>query len=261
MWGPPTSTMNFCEGDYAVTPMVAEFWNTLTAAPIIAIGAAGMRMCVAHALGHELLCAYLLVFVIGVGTMAFHATLRREGQILDELPMLWGSCIFIDASVRAADARTGHSNRHWSTSALGTYSAFATVVYFKGGFERFLAMYIASVAALVVVAGRYSFVTLASRTPPLQRRLIVAATLVYVGGFALLWVPGELGCASLPWMKVMPTHALFHLTSTAGPHLYLLAIALLKQPSQLQVARSAAFFGLPAVVGRLGGGRQRSREE
>ena len=28
----------WCEADYAVTPYIAEFWNTLTSVPLVAIG-------------------------------------------------------------------------------------------------------------------------------------------------------------------------------------------------------------------------------
>merc|ERR1719354_525403 len=31
----------------------------------------------------------LLVFIIGVGSVAFHGTMKRSGQILDEVPMLF----------------------------------------------------------------------------------------------------------------------------------------------------------------------------
>ena len=37
---------------------------------------------------------------------------------------------------------------------------------------------------------------------------------------------GELLCHQLPLMQRLPMHALFHLTSTAGPHLGLTALAL-----------------------------------
>ena len=39
--------------------------------------------------------SYIGVFVIGLGSVAFHGTLLRWGQVLDEVPMLWASLCFL----------------------------------------------------------------------------------------------------------------------------------------------------------------------
>jgi len=46
------------------------------------------------------------------------------------------------------------------------------------------------------------------------KRLLVAAFVFYVGGFAVLWLPDRLACARVQRFQL---HALFHLTSTVGP--------------------------------------------
>nr|XP_004610962.1 unnamed protein product [Sorex araneus] len=57
-WGPPTSTLEWCEENYAVTPYIAEF-------------------------------------LVGMGSWCFHMTLKYEMQLLDELPMIYSCCIFV----------------------------------------------------------------------------------------------------------------------------------------------------------------------
>ena len=37
--------------------------------------------------------AYLVIAIVGLGSVAFHATLHRNCQMLDEVPMLWSAAI------------------------------------------------------------------------------------------------------------------------------------------------------------------------
>jgi dihydroceramidase len=45
--------------------------------------------------GFKFSLASLALIVIGVGSFAFHGTLLRSAQMLDEIPMLWGSLSFL----------------------------------------------------------------------------------------------------------------------------------------------------------------------
>ncbi|KAL1115631.1 hypothetical protein AAG570_005921 [Ranatra chinensis] len=38
---------------------------------------------------------YFLIFIVGLGSWAFHMTLLYEMQLFDELPMVWGSCVLV----------------------------------------------------------------------------------------------------------------------------------------------------------------------
>ena len=80
-WGEPTATMNFCEPDYEMTHYLAEFLNTLSSLPLTLCGLSGLHLCHEQRLGHEQWLAYGAVAVIGAGSVAFHATLLRTGQV------------------------------------------------------------------------------------------------------------------------------------------------------------------------------------
>ena len=94
-WGTPTSTVDFCEPNYAVSHFVAEFWNAVTSIPIALVGLSGMVLSRRQQLGAEQFSCYAVVCIVGLGSIAFHATLMRTGQVLDEVPMLWVSLTLI----------------------------------------------------------------------------------------------------------------------------------------------------------------------
>ena len=41
----------------------------------------------------RLIAAYTSLFVIGLGSVMFHATLRYEMQLMDEVPMIYGTAV------------------------------------------------------------------------------------------------------------------------------------------------------------------------
>ena len=78
--------------------------------------------------------------------------------------------------------------------------------------------------------------------------MLIAAACTYAGGFLLLWLPGELLCHSIPLVQRLPLHAIFHLTSAAGPHLGLTAFALARHEHESPTAPGSLLFaGLPAI--------------
>ena len=41
-WGVPTASIDWCEQNYAITPFVAEFWNTLSSLAMVIAGVVGL---------------------------------------------------------------------------------------------------------------------------------------------------------------------------------------------------------------------------
>ena len=248
-WGVATATTDFCEPNYVRTHFIAEALNATSSLPIALLGIAGMWHCVKEELGMEQMLCYALIFVIGVGSVGFHATLLRGWQVLDELPMLWVIVSFWYALGCSYHHRTGTRFPLAARGALLCYACASTCVYFVYGFLPFIISYACSIVALVALCVRHCIYG-ELRSTPLARRLLLGAGFTYVGGFALLWVPGEVFCASVPWADKL--HALFHLTSSAGPQLLLTGLALSKHHRErVSAAPHWRFGGLPAVV-RLG---------
>jgi hypothetical protein len=80
------STVNWCEHDYAVSPYIAEFWNTLSGVSILLSAIVwGFYM---YPLNKTLTKVFIWLVIVSIGTSLFHATLLYKYQLLDELPML-----------------------------------------------------------------------------------------------------------------------------------------------------------------------------
>lgn len=92
-WGMPTSTIDWCEENYVVSPYIAEALNTVTNAGFIALA----LFAIFHAWRNKLELRFVFTaagfLLVGIGSWFFHMTLRYEYQLLDELPMIYATCI------------------------------------------------------------------------------------------------------------------------------------------------------------------------
>lgn len=91
-WLPHTSSVDFCEPDYLLTPYIAEPHNVWSSFYFVMLGVIGL--CLGNPL-HEwrVVLQYLALSVVGLGSMALHGTLNAVWQSADEVPMLWQVCI------------------------------------------------------------------------------------------------------------------------------------------------------------------------
>ena len=85
-WGPPTSSIDWCERNRADFIFV-EPVNTLSNLAFIVPSLLGAYW--AHATKFSVM--FLLVALIGVGSFCFHASLLFTSQLFDELPMIWAA--------------------------------------------------------------------------------------------------------------------------------------------------------------------------
>jgi len=95
-WGAPTSSVDWCEENYRYSPYICELFNTLSSFALVLAGGLGWWLH-RRQLEPRFRVALLALAVVGVGSVAFHATLRFELQMLDELPMLWLALVMIYA--------------------------------------------------------------------------------------------------------------------------------------------------------------------
>ncbi|ODQ64187.1 alkaline ceramidase [Nadsonia fulvescens var. elongata DSM 6958] len=92
-WGIQTSTIDWCEENYVVSSYMAEALNTVTNAGFIALAFYAIRDILANRLEKRFLIASCGFALVGVGSWMFHMTLLYEYQLLDELPMIYATCV------------------------------------------------------------------------------------------------------------------------------------------------------------------------
>ncbi|KAI9353905.1 ceramidase, partial [Obelidium mucronatum] len=85
-----TSTLDWCEENYAVTQYIAEYYNTLSNISFLIVSVFGLKTL--RELRVEELRDYLALgslVVVGIGSTLFHGTMQFHAQILDEVPMIY----------------------------------------------------------------------------------------------------------------------------------------------------------------------------
>ena len=221
---PSPSPPRRCEGNYQVSSYIAEFFNTLSSVPTFTVGVYFLLIAGKHRYGFRFRLAGWMLALVGLGSVAFHGTLTRFGQILDEVPMLYSSSIFlwISGSLHYPVGPAGDAKSARLGWGLLAYCVLVTLAYANGGFEVFFVAYALTVVAVAVTSLRAAA---KSKVRATTRPYVLWALGIYIGGFLALWVPEQIFCGnrlhvhhhSLLQELPVPLHAFFHVTSSVGP--------------------------------------------
>jgi len=239
-WGEHTATVDWCETNYAVCRFIAEFWNTTSNLALILPALFGIAVFFKYPFEKRFLFAWLSLLTVGVGSWCFHMTLRYDMQLLDELPMIWGSCIFLYCTL---EVKTPRFYNHLAILLLIVYSLVVTFIYIFLNIpviQNIVYGFLAVLAALRMFylafsTGRtderkiYGMHISADQRRQMQR-IVVFSGLIYLGGF-VLWNIDNVFCAQLTAIKrwIGPAlapffefHALWHLFTGTGCYLQVL---------------------------------------
>lgn len=223
-WGRPTSTLDWCEENYVVSSYIAEFWNTVSNLIMILPPLCGAFQTYKDGLEFRYVSSFLGLTAVGVGSWFFHMTLQYEMQLLDELPMIYSTCIFVYSLYECF--KQEHTISLCSITLLLIYSVSVSVVYLQWKEPVFhQVMYGALVACLVI---RSIFIV--TWVYPWLRALCYTSLSVFLLGF-VLWNIDNLLCDSLRAAReslppgvgpVTQFHAWWHLLTGLGSYLHIL---------------------------------------
>jgi len=225
-WGPPTSTVDWCETNYEHVYYVSELFNSVSSLAMVLVGVLGI---VLHrgVLERRFVLAFALVSVVGLGSIAFHTTLRFEHQMMDELPMLYlASVIAFILIEKGPERRFGA----WLPLGLVVYAAVATAL--TAGMRGKLQMYLfhASFVTLELFALVGTWLIHRRSTDVRGRRIFRLGMSSYL--IAIIAWRSDLGFCStlnqaLPAMGIPnpQLHAWWHVLVSFGFYTLLLVIA------------------------------------
>ncbi|KAI5462928.1 alkaline phytoceramidase [Mariannaea sp. PMI_226] len=227
-WGEQTSTLNFCEEDYALSFYCAELCNTVTNALFVWLGVKGILSCIKYSHPNIFLVAFIGYIVVGLGSISFHATLKYPMQLVDELSMIYTTCLMMYASFSFSKSRIFSVSL--GIGLLGL-AAFITLYYHITKDPAFHQTAYAILTATIVF--RSMWVMESQLRPALEARqarksdellktmwiMVITGLLVFLGGY-LLWILDNTYCAQvrgirraigLPWAVLLEGHAWWHL--------------------------------------------------
>jgi dihydroceramidase len=201
LWGAVTASHDWCEINYQHTPVVCELYNSVSSLAMLAAGLAGMWLH-RRTLEPRFQLAYFIVAVVGLGSIAFHATLHRELQLLDELPMLYSALVMVYILLEDRPARRFGP---WFPAALAAVALLGTAseLFLRGPLQFTLFLIIFS--ALEFFGLFRTWVIFRRSRDPIVRRLFGAGIALY-GAAELCWMADFRGCAFLGGF--LPAHGL-----------------------------------------------------
>uniref|UniRef100_A0A3P8VWG1 Alkaline ceramidase n=1 Tax=Cynoglossus semilaevis TaxID=244447 RepID=A0A3P8VWG1_CYNSE len=214
-WGQPTSTLDWCEENYVVSLYIAEF-NTVSNLIMILPPICGAIQTYRDGLEFRYIFSFL---GLAIGSWCFHMTLLYEMQLLDELPMIYSTCVF----VYCYECFSQKKSISLFPIALLLIFSVSVTVWKEPVFHQ--VMYGALVACLVM---RSVFIV---TVYPWLRTLCYTSLCIFLLGF-LLWNIDNIFCDSLASRQSLPPavgvltqfHAWWHIFTGLGSYLHILLL-------------------------------------
>ncbi|PSK45355.1 hypothetical protein B9Z65_2495 [Elsinoe australis] len=260
-WDPVTSTLNWCEEDYYATIYSAEIVNTLTNLLFQYLAYKGVKSCIKDGHDQIFLVTFIGYFLVGTGSFLFHSTLKYPMQLVDELSMIYTTCLMFFATfshkkkapvplllaiflVALAAFITGYYHYlqdpafHQSMYALLTAIVLFRSMYImevelrpslrkKGGF--FPSKEQVDARATLPEKERARQEKRDEETLKTMWALIACGLSIFLGGFALWTIDNEY-CSTLrrwrheiglPWGILLEGHGWWHLMTGTGAYFYI----------------------------------------
>ncbi|KAH8697103.1 alkaline phytoceramidase [Talaromyces proteolyticus] len=223
VWSPSSSAANFCEEDYVVTIYIAEFINTLSNLAYIYYA---FQYIYPRTRSPRIDLMSASLFLVGVCSFLFHATLHQETQFSDDLSMLFLAATLLQ--------RLYCANKPAATARLITTAIFATVTAMSAYYVRSgdLVVHTSMFAGMLTLVWPRTVYLIHHRQG--QDKAVLYGKLgracgCLVFGFLLWNVDLEMclrlryvrSVVGLPWAWALELHGWWHLLTALGAAVYM----------------------------------------
>eukprot|EP01062_Namystynia_karyoxenos_P060595 TRINITY_DN52261_c0_g1_i1.p1 TRINITY_DN52261_c0_g1~~TRINITY_DN52261_c0_g1_i1.p1 ORF type:complete len:329 (+),score=82.41 TRINITY_DN52261_c0_g1_i1:75-989(+) len=250
VWGNVTSSVDWCEPNYAAHGWVAEMWNTVSSLAITFAGAAACYTVWSNGVETRfaLLCGALAV--VGLGSVCFHATLQHEHQMLDEVPMLW---LALQAVYCLSELGRDRPKRRWLPAVLVVWGCMASWGTITGCGSAQLFFFHFSFLALEL-AFLMGSICLCHRSTCEQNKLLLRVALLIYPMAMLAWAVDNAFCVQLqqgviagaPYPQL---HAVgWHCGIAAASYLLIVGTVVEHRRAAGHMCRTEWRWGFPRVV-------------
>jgi dihydroceramidase len=258
-WEPHTSSVDFCEPNYQLTPYLAEPHNVWSSGVFVFLGIFGLI----HGNPTKewrFVAYYICLAIIGLGSMALHGTLSAIWQSSDEVPMLWLNIIFIYLLYEANSPKDKPRMRN-----LGTYlfltGLIQTILYYsmQSFYPAFLASFIFTLIVVVVWTALIAHENKDPAILPLRHNIWLASFSSGILIASSIWIFEMANCE---WLRPMfpfggaSFHIIWHTGAGLGSYLSTVLMTIVRIQAFGQKAELAWKFGL-IPIGRIAKGNKK----
>ncbi len=221
-WGKITATLDWCEPNYQHSYYIAETWNSFSnlvyvAVALYAIWAHNSKVTKLHP---RFLLVYLLLIAIGIGSFLFHASLLREYQLFDELPMLYITLAALHGSIftKIFDNRMCLSEKILFLLGAAIMVVIGLVetliqLYYPEHYDWFLLMF-GGILLVCDLFQIYRSTISQSKYKKERRNLVVKNIVAFLLAFGVWLIDNNL----CPYVEVLKLHSWWHFLTAYSVH-------------------------------------------
>ena len=208
MWGRIDAAHVFCEPKYATSPYFAEFYNALSSLVYVVAGGVGLIFSRQWVYDWRIQAAWIMLIVVGIGSVLFHSTMRFAMELCDEIPMLLLILAFLIGKEDCVWFMSGTVGRYRFRIVAMSLIALSIVLYLIFGvYEIFV--YSFGLAVLFEIG-----IDLACRPKTWQTRASFGIAVACIGTGYIVWQLEQRLCEKHP--NFWPLHIIWHMLSCFG---------------------------------------------
>jgi dihydroceramidase len=231
-WEPHTSSVDFCEPNYYVTPYIVEFHNTWSSILITVLSVIGYTFGNPTSERRFSIC-YFIMGIVGIGSVGLHSTLHWIPQSSDELPMMWTSIAFLYVLCVMNEEKGSPRTRNAGvlfTSIAGMETLI--YVYFRHIYAVFIVSFLLLSLGNTLWLSKLTFYDGDGTHRPIRAKLFTWAFVTFGILAAGVWIIDMHLCHILMPLYVgvggMTLHVLWHLLSCFGIHLAIVLLTAIR---------------------------------